>query len=175
MHSANSCNSLLLSPTAGSSIGILNYSLTISNGIVSAMCITQTQGIENCSIQYGKDPFYDNLSPPVTGPINTPFLIPFMELSTATYYHQAIITINSSLVVIMRSNGRLTFPDFETSADTMFTTPENKNTVMLEAYHLGLVGSVILVLLILVLIMAVVIARLIHKGNNYYLTATKFN
>ncbi len=54
-----------------------------------------------CVIRYGQDPSYQDLGPPIQGPLNSSFPLPLMEVTT-TYYYQ--VTINSSLIIQLRGN-----------------------------------------------------------------------
>ena len=54
-----------------------------------------------CVIQYGQDPSYQDLGPPIQGPLDSSFPLPLME-ATTTYYYQ--VTINSSLIIQLRGN-----------------------------------------------------------------------
>lgn len=132
------------------------------------------QDIENCSIQYTLDPYYRNLSSPVTGPINTPFpMITIIHKDSTMYYHQATVITNTSTKVILRSSDVFTTAIHDTSGIgvTNTTLPflptgsENRVTIVLETYQVGLFGSVVAVLLLIVVISIIVIILLLNKGK----------
>ncbi len=54
-----------------------------------------------CVIRYSQDPSYQDLGPPIQGPLNSSFPLPLME-ATTTYYYQ--VTFNSSLIIQLRGN-----------------------------------------------------------------------
>ena len=54
-------------------------------------------------VQYTTDPSYANLSLPVWGPINSLFALPYQAKEASTYYHQVTVTIDNSLIVVLRS------------------------------------------------------------------------
>ena len=80
--------------------------MSLNDGAVVALCIplmeSAVDNSSNCSIQYTKDSSFNNLSSPVIGPFNIPFVIPIKE-TVYVYYHKATVVINSSLVVSVRS------------------------------------------------------------------------
>ena len=146
------------------------------------MCSTNTERIGNCTVQYGKDPFYQNLSAPVIGPVNLLFPIVDIETST-TYYHKASVMINSSLKIIIKSvDTFITEDDVHSTTSAMSpsmaatshpppfpmnSSPAVKNGVTLKIYQLGLVVFVVIILILLTLGTAIIIiVLLIQKGSN---------
>ncbi len=66
--------------TAGFTHSLLNYTQAVENGTVFALfCITSLDNVEECFVQYGKDPYYQNLSSPISGPVNSKFPIPLIS------------------------------------------------------------------------------------------------
>ena len=136
------------------------------------MCSTNTESIGNCTVQYGKDPFYQNQSAPVIVPVNSLFPIVDIE-TTVTYYHQASVIINSSLEIIIKSVDTFTTEDdVHSTASAM--TPSIAATshppikffsavVTLKLYQLGLAVLVVIMALGTAII---VIVLLNHKGIN---------
>ena len=88
--------------TDGSSLALLNFTLTRKSNITFALCSVNNVVDLNCSVQYSQDLYYTNFSPPITGPINSPFPISLPDSSKDLYY-QASIMLNSSLKVIVRT------------------------------------------------------------------------
>ena len=146
------------------------------------MCSTNIERTENCTVQYGKDPLYQNLSAPVIGPVNSLFSIVDIE-TTITYYHQASVMINSSLEIIIKSVDNFTIEDdvhnttssmtpsmAATSHPPLFSmnsSPAVNNGVTLTIYQLGLAAFVVIILILLTLgTTIIIIVLLIHKGSN---------
>ena len=81
----------------------MSYSLTSQDCLTTASCSTTlSDKNNNCSLQYGRDPSFQDLGPPISGPLNSSFPLPLMESSTP-YYVQVVFTINS-LSVTQRGN-----------------------------------------------------------------------
>ena len=146
------------------------------------MCSTNTESIGNCTVQYGKDPFYQNLSASVIGPVN--FLFPIVDIeNTITYYHQASVMINSSLEIIIKSVDTFTTEDDQKTASSM--TPSMASTshsplfpmnsspggIILTFYQLGLITfAVIILILALGTTIIIIVLLIIQKGNNSFLS-----
>ena len=79
-----------------------------------ALCSSHLDYPGGCTVQYGTDPSYDDLSLPIKGPINSVFLLPVMEGRTV-YYHQTTITVDSESVakIIVRSVHRTGYCDLQ--------------------------------------------------------------
>ena len=56
----------------------------------------------NCTVQYGRDPSYQDLGPTIAGPLNSSFTLPLMESSTL-YYIQTTFMFNSQPVTLRRN------------------------------------------------------------------------
>ena len=141
------------------------------------MCSTNTERTGNCTVQYGIDPFYQNLSAPVIGPVNSLLTIVDIE-TTITYYHQASVIINSSLEIIIKSVDTFSIEDdihniassmtpsmAATSHPPLFpmnSSPAVNNSVTLKIYQLGLAAFVVIMALGTAAI--IIIVLLIHKG-----------
>ena len=80
--------------TANSISNLMNLSINFLNCFTFINCVSP-KSTGNCSIQYGLDPSYQDLSPPVQTSLNTPITLPFMTPST--YYYLLTVIINSSL------------------------------------------------------------------------------
>ncbi len=81
----------------------MNYTLTVENDTVFALCTTSLESVEDCSVQYGRDALYQSFFSTIIGPVNTKFPI-FDKLEIAmVYYHQTTVKVNSSLEIIVRS------------------------------------------------------------------------
>ncbi len=65
--------------------------------IVTVMCIS-SESTGNCSVQYGQDPSYQDLSLPIQSPLNSTFPLPLLESNTV-YYYLATVTINPTFTV----------------------------------------------------------------------------
>ena len=139
---------------AGSSMSVFSYILNVSDGIVSALCTSQLSSISQCSIQFSRDAFYNNLSTPTIGPINAPFKFPFTETPSALYYHQASVAI-SDLEIIVRSSEALTLNIIESTTEYSTTLMLNESSsacdvegaIVMEVYQLGLLGLLFLILI----------------------------
>lgn len=98
------------------SIGFLfNHTINSEDCITTASCSTTLSERGNCTIQYGKDPFYLDLGPPISGPLNSSFSLPRMETSTR-YYVQVTFTLNSNTVVLRENitlNGNKRMASFQ--------------------------------------------------------------
>lgn len=103
---------------------LLNYTLTLTDDIVFALCSSLRQDIKNCSIQYTLDPYYRNMNSPVLGPINIPFqILTIIHKDSTLYYHQATVITNTSAKVILRSSNVFTTAIHDTSGITVTTLP----------------------------------------------------
>ncbi len=86
------------------SIGSLfSHSLTFEDCVTVVNCSTTLSEMGNCTIQYGRDPSYQDLGPPISGSLNSSFPLPLMESSTL-YYIQITFMMNSELVIFLRRN-----------------------------------------------------------------------
>ena len=147
------------------------------------MCSTNTESIGNCTVQYGKDPFYQNLSASVIGPVN--FLFPIVDIeNTITYYHQASVMINSSLEIIIKSVDTFTTEDdvqktassmtpsmASTSNSPLFPMNSSPGGIILTFYQLGLITfAVIILILALGTTIIIIVLLIIQKGNNSFLS-----
>ncbi len=90
----------LLLFTDGSLLSTYNLTFTFESCTSSVFC-SSLLNEGRCVIRYGQDPSYQDLGPPIQGPLNSSFPLPLME-ATTTYYYQA--TINSSLIIQLRGN-----------------------------------------------------------------------
>lgn len=127
--------------------------------MVFAKCSSLVEGIDYCTIQYGMDHSYDNLSSPVTGPMDTLFHICVLELTPAVYYHQGSVIINSTLEIRVRSSTAFSF----SNNNTYTCTSDAESTydgIILQAYQMGLLGAFICVM---VLALVICIGLLIHN------------
>lgn len=151
--------------TVGSPAGLLHYTLFRIDGITFALCIS-TIVHSNCSIQYTTDPNYSSdLSSPVVGPINIPFVIPDMETSIAAVYHQAtvlaVVLLNFEIIIVVRSSGVYGIDSDENiNNSTMRPVLPTGGSVHgaalnVEVYQLGIV-VIAFVVLILVLIVSII-------------------
>lgn len=148
--------------TVGSPAGLLHYTLYRIDGITFALCMS-TIVHSNCSIQYTTDPNYSDLSSPVVGPINIPFVIPNMETSIAAVYHQAtvlaVVLLNFEIVV--KSSGVYAIDNDEninnsTMRPVLPTGVSGHGAALnVEVYQLGIV-VIAFVVLILVLIVSII-------------------
>ena len=146
------------------------------------MCSTNTERIGNCTVQYGKDSVYQNLSAPVIGPVNSLFPIVDVE-TTVTYYHQASVIINSSLEIIIKSIDTFTndvlYSTYTASTMTpsmaatshpplfpMNSSPAVNNDVTLKIYQLGLAVFVVIILILALGTAIIIIVLLLQKGIN---------
>lgn len=159
---------------AGFSHHLLIYDLNMTNGAISALCLTP-RDVTHCSIQFSTDPSYADLSSPTVGPTNTLFYFTFMEPTHAIYYHQASVVVNSTLEIIVRSSDVFNFAHGEgteccnrayTTQYTTQTLPNHssKGVVMLKVYQLGLLGLLFGVLL-LGLFISIGVAVCHNKGT----------
>ena len=82
---------------------MISSTLTRINNTVYAFCNSSIKDISTCSIQFGKNPWYQNLSSPVIGPMNRIFPLPIVETTSNIYYYQVAVLINSTLMIIVRS------------------------------------------------------------------------
>ncbi len=145
--------------TAGFAHSLLNYTQTVENGTAFALCITSLENVEECFVQYGKDPYYQNLSSPISGPVNSKFPIPLIfGKQEMVYYHQTTVKVNSSLDIIIRSS----FVYDSISSDVSM---EEVYGIYISAYQLGLIGSAVSILLLGLTTSIIVIIILLRKGN----------
>ena len=84
----------------GSIASLFNHSLTSEECITTAICSTTLSEMDNCTIQYGRDPSYQDLGPPINGSFNSSLFLPFIESSTL-YYIQITFMLNSETVILM--------------------------------------------------------------------------
>lgn len=98
-------NYIIIIIIAGSSRSYITYDFIPINNSCSglALCSSQLQQLSNkmCSVEYGTDHSFYNLSPPILGYVNVPFNIPLLEGSTI-YYYQVSANISSSLTVTLQ-------------------------------------------------------------------------
>ena len=146
--------------SVGSSIQLLNYTLTERNGVVFALCSSHVPGIETCAIQYTRDPSYSNLSDPVIGPINTKFHICFLEPTPGVYYHQASFALNSSFRMRVRSSTDFAFIS---KMNENITFPNHPSGIYLQVYQLVLMG---LLCFVMFLTSVISIGISIKKGRS---------
>lgn len=150
---------------------IFNYTLYLSDASIYALCSSPIMGIENCSIRYTTDYSYENLSPPIMGPINTPFqIIPEGVISAAVYYHQASVIVDPSMKITVRSRDIIYNFETESSCDTVSTNPllPTITTFQLPVSHLGVFGAIVALLLFTVIISISSTAVLVCKGKCQY-------
>ena len=76
-----------------------SHSLNSEACMTIAYCSSTHSKTGTCVIQYGQDPSYRVLGPPITAPLNTSFSLPLMEASTL-YYVQITFIVNSQPVVL---------------------------------------------------------------------------
>lgn len=143
------------------------YDLNVTDGVVSALCTSPIKDITNCSIQFSRDPFYNNLSFPITIPMNEVYLFTFIGYTPAVYYHQASVVVNSTLEIIVHSSNILIIASNDIGKTDDNSTFLNQSitsggVVMLKIYQLGLLGLVIAVLFSSLLISIGVV--IFHRG-----------
>ncbi len=68
-----------------------------SDCIITVMC-NSSESSGSCSIQYGQDPSYQDLSSSIQTPLNSTFPLPLLE-PNIVYYYLATVTINSTFTV----------------------------------------------------------------------------
>ena len=62
-----------------------SHSLSFDNCMTTLICFyLLSEG--QCFIQYGQDPSYQDISPPIKGPLNSPFTLPLINENTFYYY-----------------------------------------------------------------------------------------
>ena len=82
-----------------SSIVSLIHARIVSDGCSTFVHCSLPEGFNgSCSIEYGQDPSYRDLSPPIQTPINSTTTLPLLEPSTM-YYSLITVTINSTLPI----------------------------------------------------------------------------
>lgn len=159
--------------TAAVSSELMNMTLTVMSNVVHALCTSNNRDMSTCSIDYSTNPWYQNLSTPVSGPINTPFPVPIMEMASGTYYYQTTAFINSTLKTIVRSCFQLVMISSGEEQDavtvllhmpncTSHNMDSKENRLTLEWYQLGVTIGIFAIILI-PLTMAIVV--LSHKGT----------
>ena len=82
-------------------VDLLNATFTFSNCSTVVLCAS-SKNSGSCNIEYGHDPSYQDLSPPIQTPLNSLLTLPFMTPST--YYYVVTVTINSSLTFQIRGS-----------------------------------------------------------------------
>ncbi len=97
--------------TDGSLPFIYNLTFTFESCTSSVFCSSLLDE-GGCIIRYGQDPSYQDLGPPIKGPLNSSFPLPPVEAIT-TYYYQ--VTINSTLILQLR--GKFTTGECELGYD----------------------------------------------------------
>ena len=66
-------------------LSAFSLSLTFDNCMTSVLCsYPLSEGY--CYIHYGQDPSHQDVSPPIQGPLNSPFTLPLMDENTFYYY-----------------------------------------------------------------------------------------
>ncbi len=145
--------------TADFAHSLLNYTLTVENSTVFALCNTSLESVEECFVQYGKDPYYQNLSSPISGPVNSKFPIPLIfDEQEMVYYHQITVKVNSSLDIIIRSS--FVYDSISSDVDVSM---EVVYGIYISAYQLGLIGCAFSILLATSIIVIVILLR---KGSD---------
>ncbi len=86
--------------TDGSLPSTYNFTFAFESCTFSVFCSSLLDE-GGCVIRYGQDPSYQDLDPPIQGPLNSSFPLPLMEATTIYYYQ---VTINSSLIIQLRGN-----------------------------------------------------------------------
>ena len=86
----------------GSSESLFSHTITFEECISTAHCSSTLPDMNNCTIEYGRDPSYHDLGPPTTGSLNSSFNLPPMESSTQ-YFIQITFILNSEPVVLQRN------------------------------------------------------------------------
>ena len=76
------------------------FALTNISCAVVGICSAKME-YNGCSLQYGTDPSYSNLGPPIQGPINSPFKSVMLESST-TYYYLVAVAVESNFNVTIQ-------------------------------------------------------------------------
>ena len=164
---------LHLSFSVGSSKELLNYTLSKRKDVLVALCLTWTEGVESCKIQFSNGPSYSNLSTPVSGPIGSPFPVRFVDGTSSVYYHQASTVVNSTLEIVVRSNG--VFDIAPDSSTTVIGTADVPNfAVMLEAYQIGLIGLLMAILTFTLVICTGIIVFLTRRGKTACISAAHY-
>lgn len=154
---------------------LFSYTLNASNNSILVSCVSAEEFISTCTIQFSNDPRYINLCTQISGPINSPFYYVLVETLPITYYHQAIVIIDSTLELRIRSSEPLTISSDNVNdlehATSMSITPtttsssSNSALVMLEVYQLGLLGLLMLILLLVSIVSTGVAIVLACKGK----------
>ena len=91
-----------ISMTDGSIEFLYDHLLTFEDCVTTAFCSTTLSEMGNCTIQYCRDPSYQELGPPMSGPLNSSFPLPLMESSTL-YYIQITFMLNSEAFILQRN------------------------------------------------------------------------
>ena len=86
----------------GSISDMLTPTFNYTNCFTDATCVS-SESDGNCSIEYGQDPSYQDLSPPIQTPLNCLITLPLLEPNTI-YYYQVTIIINSSRTFQLRGS-----------------------------------------------------------------------
>lgn len=154
----------------GSSLNFVNLKLWRNGDVIIALCLVHnTITVSDCSIQYTQDPSYVNLSPPVTGPINTPFsIVSINEASILTsLYFQVMLTINSSLEVVIRESSTVVVERRTTQREQVVSTEiaKSESMVVLKVYQICLLGIFILFLVIALTVCSGIVYFLCRKGK----------
>lgn len=84
---------------ASTTSGKVNHVLGFARCHVLILCNSSTDDEGECAIQYGLDPSYQDLGPPINDSLNSKFSLPFIEPNTLFYYY-INATINSSNIII---------------------------------------------------------------------------
>ena len=80
------------------------FSLTFEDCVTTANCFSLVSDVGNCTVQYGQDPSYEDLGPPIIAPLNSSFTLPGLE-SSAFYYFQITFMVDSELEpIVQRKN-----------------------------------------------------------------------
>ncbi len=79
----------------GSLSTLLTPVFEFNDCLITVVCNRLRDG--SCSIQYGQDSSYQDLSPPIQSPLNSPITLPLLEPNTI-YYSLATVTINTSFI-----------------------------------------------------------------------------
>ena len=144
-----------------------------NDGSIYAICSFQVPEVANCSVQHTTDYTYNNLSPPIIGHINVPFVIaPLAAITTAVYYHQVTLLVNATFRIVIRS--RETFITTDNMITPKATTHHISSTFPSDvtpspsAFPLGIVGGISGALLVALALSMAVNVMFIFKSKHFY-------
>ena len=124
--------------------------------------------MEYCNFQYTGDAAYNNLSSPIIGPVNVPFVISPLEAVTTGvtyYYYQVTVMVNYTFRIVIRSRKSFinTVTEDEQTPKTITNHISTFPTSLPPVFHI--VGGVSGTLLVAFTISIIIIIMLICKGK----------